>query len=142
MAELKCTVVTPQKTILDMRASFVSITLVDGEIGIAPGHAPLLGRVAPGRLHIVAVETEDDDSAADAMYYVEGGFLEVIDGEVAILTQRATPVEEIDADQAERLLAEAREMPADSPEKMAVRDRAVAQQRARIRVARHTKPLI
>jgi len=141
MAELTCTVVTPQQTVFEMKASFVSVTLVDGEIGIAPLHTPLLGRVAPGRLHIYPTKDAGDD-ATEVICYVEGGFVEVMDDEVTILTGRVVQAEEIDPEQVDGLLTEALAMPADTPEKMAVRDRTVAQRRAQLRVVRHVKPLI
>ena len=43
---LQCTVITPEKTILETTARFVALPLFDGEIGIAPRHRPLIGRLA------------------------------------------------------------------------------------------------
>ncbi len=44
MAQLQCIVVTPEATVLDEMVDFVALPLYDGEIGIAPGRAPLIGR--------------------------------------------------------------------------------------------------
>ena len=45
---LQCIVVTPERTLYDRPADFVALTLFDGEIGIAPGHTPLIGRLGCG----------------------------------------------------------------------------------------------
>ncbi len=47
---LQCIVVTPERTVFDQPAEFVALTLFDGEIGIAPGHAPLIGRLGCGEM--------------------------------------------------------------------------------------------
>ena len=89
MPLLQCVVVTPEKTIRDTPAEFVALPLVDGEIGIAPSHSPLIGRLGCGEMRI----TEDDRVAC---YYVEGGFVEVLGNTVSVLTNRVIPSKELD----------------------------------------------
>ena len=48
MAQLNCVVVTPEETALEQTASFIVLPLFDGEIGIGPGHSPLIGRLGFG----------------------------------------------------------------------------------------------
>ena len=48
----QCIVVTPERTVYDRPAEFVALTLFDGEIGIAPGHVPLIGRLGYGEMRI------------------------------------------------------------------------------------------
>ena len=48
MAELSCLVVTPERTVLEAEADFIALPLFDGEIGIAPGRSPLIGRLGYG----------------------------------------------------------------------------------------------
>lgn len=134
MAELKCVVVTPEATVLDQDASFVVVPLEDGEIGIAAGHSPLIGRLGFGPLRL----SRDDQTAH---YYVDGGFVQVLDNVVSVLTGRAVPAADIDAQVAQDQLEEARERQAHSPELMEVRDRLVAQARAQLRVARRARTL-
>jgi F-type H+-transporting ATPase subunit epsilon len=69
-------------------------------------------------------------------YYVEGGFVEVINNVVSILTNRALPAADVDEAVARELLATARNRPANTPELMAARDLAVDQARAQIQIAR------
>lgn len=54
MSELKCIVVTPEKTALDQLANFVVVPLFDGEFGVGPGHSPMIGRLGYGELRIRA----------------------------------------------------------------------------------------
>jgi F-type H+-transporting ATPase subunit epsilon len=131
MAKLQCIVVTPEKTILDQPADFVALPLFDGEIGLAPGRSPMIGRLGAGELRILQKESGDS-----VRYYIEGGFVEVVDNVVSVLTNRAVRAEDLVEEDAQNRLAAARERPAHSPELMAIRDRLVDQARAEVRVAR------
>jgi F-type H+-transporting ATPase subunit epsilon len=129
---MQCIVVTPERTVRDEPADFVAVTLFDGELGIAPGHTPLLGRLGFGEMRITR-------SAHTDHFYVEGGFVEVLDDVVTVLTGRAIPADQIDEEVAEEQLRSALAKEARTPELMAVRGRAVAQSRAQIRVAERAK---
>jgi F-type H+-transporting ATPase subunit epsilon len=128
-SELKCIVVTPEKTVRETAADFVALPLFDGEIGIAPGRAAMIGRLGYGEMRIRRGEKTD-------RYYVEGGFVEVLDGTVSVLTNRAVPTEELDEAVAREQLETARARPANTPELMTIRDRAVSASRAQLHVAR------
>jgi F-type H+-transporting ATPase subunit epsilon len=132
MAELTCTVVTPEQTALETKAEFVALPLYDGEIGIAANHSPLIGRLGYGEMR---VKTGNQTLS----YYVDGGFVQVADNVVAVLTNRAVPSSKLDVAVAEAQLAAALKRPANSPELLEVRDRAVAQARAQIRTARRAR---
>ncbi len=121
---MQCIVVTPERTVYDRPAEFVALTLFDGEIGVAPGHTPMIGRLGCGEMRI-----RREGQATDR-YYVEGGFVEVLGDVVSVLTQRAIPAAEIDAEVARELLHSAQSRPAVTAEAAAVRDRAVEQARA------------
>jgi F-type H+-transporting ATPase subunit epsilon len=126
---MQCIVVTPEQTLYDQPAEFVALTLYDGEIGIAQDRAPMIGRLGYGEMRI-----RRDDQHVDR-YYVEGGFVEVLDDVVSVLTQRAIPAAEIDSAIAREQLLTAQSRRAASPEAAAVRDRVIAQCRAQLRVA-------
>ena len=126
---MQCIVVTPEQTLYDQPVDFVALTLFDGEIGIAPGHTPLIGRLGCGEMRIQGEARTD-------CYYVEGGFVEVRDDVVSVLTQRAVPATEIDRAVVHEQLASAMARPATTPEALAVRQRTVEQCRAQLRVAR------
>ena len=129
---LQCVVVTPEETALETPTQFVALPLFDGEIGIAPGHSPLIGRLGYGEMRIV-------EGSSVRRYYVDGGFVQVAGNVVSVLTSRAVPLEELDAQAARDQLAEALSKPANSPELMAIRDRVLAQSRAQIRLASRAK---
>ena len=132
MPNLQCIVVTPEQTVLEASADFVALPLYDGEIGIAPGHTPLIGRLGYGEMRI-------RDADRTLRYYVEGGFVEVIGNVVSVLTARAVTADTVDADVAREQLNVARSRSARSPQEMAIRDRAVNQARAQLRVAKRVK---
>jgi F-type H+-transporting ATPase subunit epsilon len=132
MPELTCTVVTPETTALETKAEFVALPLFDGEIGIAPNHSPLIGRLGYGELRIKS-------GGQTASYYVDGGFVQVADNVVAVLTNRAMPVKSLDPAAAEAQLAAALQKPGNTPELREIRDRAIAQSRALVRAARRAR---
>lgn len=132
MSELQCIVVTPERTVLSAAAQFVALPLFDGELGVAPGHSPMIGRLGCGELRL-------DTGEGIQRYYVEGGFVEVVGNRISLLTNRAVPAAKIDELASRQALDTARQKPAHSPELMAIRDRAVSQARAQIQVARRTK---
>jgi len=128
MAQLQCIVVTPESTVLDEPADFVALPLDDGEIGIAPGRAPLIGRLGYGELRLVT-------GGKTLRFYVDGGFVQVAANVVSVLTNRALPAETVDAQVAAEHLRAARAMPAHSEEALASRERLERQARAQKRVA-------
>jgi F-type H+-transporting ATPase subunit epsilon len=125
---LHCIVVTPEETAVDADARFVAVPLFDGELGIAPGRAPLIGRLGYGELRLV-------DGGHTRRYYVDGGFVQVARNVVTILTGRAVPIEKLDREVAAEQLRTARDRKANSDETFAVRERLVAQARAQMRLA-------
>ena len=129
MAELTCIVITPEQTVRETPADFVAVTLFDGEIGIAPGHTPLIGRLGYGELRIRRGKEVE-------RFYVEGGFVEVVDNVVSLLTNRAIAADKIDEQAAHQQMDTARNRAAGTPELMAARQQAVAQGRAQLHVAR------
>ncbi len=133
MAEaITCTVVTPEQTALETKADFVALPLFDGEIGIAANHSPLIGRLGYGEMRIKS-------GGQTVAYYVDGGFVQVADNVVAVLTNRALPAKSLDPAAAETQLQTALQQPANSPVLMEIRDRKVAQARAQIRTARRAR---
>lgn len=126
---LQVIVVTPEQTALEQEAEFVALPLYDGEIGIAPNHSPLIGRLGFGEMRIKS-------GGKTLHYYIDGGFVQVVDNVVSVLTNRAVPTSKLDAAIAQAQLTTAMTKPANTPELLAIRDRAVLQARAQIRVAR------
>ena len=80
--QLEVHVVTPEQEVWTGEATLVVATALDGEIGILPGHAPLLAALEVGRLSI-------DTGGGREEAAVDGGFLHVKDDRVDILAERA-----------------------------------------------------
>lgn len=128
MADINCIVVTPEATALEQTADFVALPLYDGEVGVASNHSPMIGRLGYGELRLKSGGTT-------SRYYIDGGFVQVADNVVSLLTNRAVPADRINVEAAKKQLAEAQKRPANSPELMEIRDRLVAQARAQLYVA-------
>ena len=126
--EIQCIVVTPEQTVCEKPAEFVAATLFDGEIGIAPGHTPLIGRLGYGELRIRNGQQTD-------RFYIEGGFIEVVNNVVSLLTHRAIPVDKLDLHALQQQIDAAQNQSAASAESKPARNEALAQARAQLRVA-------
>jgi F-type H+-transporting ATPase subunit epsilon len=126
---LQVVVVTPEATILEQEAEFVALPLYDGEIGIMPLHSPLIGRLGFGEMRIKT-------GGKTLHYYVDGGFVQVVDDVVSVLTNKAVPASKLDIAVAQAQLNSAMSKPASTPELLAIRDRAIAQARAQMHVAK------
>ncbi len=126
---LACSVVTPEATVLETAATFIALPLEDGEVGIAPGHSPFIGRLGHGELRVVA-------RGGTQRFYIDAGFVQVADDAVSVLTNYAAPAELLDSSVAEKQLSSARGSTANSPDSMAIRDRAELQAQAQLRLAK------
>jgi len=85
----------------------VVITGEEGELGIAPRHAPLLTRIKPGQVRVMLPE------GGEEFYYVSGGMLEVQPHVVTVLADTAARADDLDEaaavkakEEAERALAD------------------------------------
>ena len=98
---LQLVLVTPETTLVDAPVRSLQFPLYDGQIGVLPGRAPVVGRLGYG---VLTVSTSDGEVE---QYFIEGGFVQVKAGTVTLLTDRARGLEDIDRQAAEDLLAEA-----------------------------------
>jgi len=130
MAEdrLHCVVVTPETTLFDEAVDFVALPLFDGELGVLPGRAPLIGRLGYGELRTnLGAETKS--------YYIDGGFAQVRDDVVTVLTSNAQPAHKIDRVAASASLAKAQTIHPTTDAEFADRDRMMDRARAQLRIA-------
>jgi F-type H+-transporting ATPase subunit epsilon len=125
--DLSCVVVTPERALLDEKADFIALPMYDGELGVLPGRAPLIGRLGCGELRVRRGERTDH-------FFVDGGFVQVRDNTVTVLTARALRANEIDPAAAEAALTAV-------PEGVPAQERLAAQERARaqLRVVQHVR---
>lgn len=98
---IRFVLVTPEKTLLDVQVQSVQFPLYDGQMGILPGRAPLVGRVGVGELRL------EDASGQTQRYFVDGGFLQIKGEVVTLLTNRAIAAQDLKRKTAEELLEKA-----------------------------------
>jgi F-type H+-transporting ATPase subunit epsilon len=102
-----CDIVSAEKEIFSGRVTMLSVTGSIGELGIMPGHAPLLTGIRPGPVRLRL------DNGEEEVFFASGGFLEVQPGVTTILADTALRAEDIDEasavaaqQEAERALAD------------------------------------
>ena len=98
---LRLQIVTPQAKVFDAEVETVVLPTVQGEVGILPGHLPLLTMIQAGELRVV-------QNGATNYLAVSKGFAEVSNDRLSVLTESAIDVEEIDEAQVEEAIASAR----------------------------------
>jgi F-type H+-transporting ATPase subunit epsilon len=98
-------VVSAEEKIFSGLAEFVVLPGESGELGILPGHTPLITRIRPGEVRIKLPNQE-----AEELVFVAGGLLEVQPGLVTVLADtaiRGSDLDEAKATEAKRLAEEA-----------------------------------
>jgi len=103
---IRCEIVSAEAEIFHGTATLVVASGDDGELGIAPRHAPLITRLRPGQVRVIG---ENGDEQA---FYVSGGIIEVQPQVVTVLADTAIRAKDLDEsaasqakEKAERLLA-------------------------------------
>lgn len=95
MAEISVELVAVERRLWSGTATMVIAQTTEGELGVLPGHEPLLGQLVEGG--VVKIRTTDGDTVVAA---VHGGFLSVTGDGVSILAETAELADEIDVEQA------------------------------------------
>lgn len=124
---VKCVVVTPERAVLDVEADFVAVPMYDGELGVLPNRAPLIGRLGYGELR-----TTSKDGVK--RYFVDGGFVQVRDDVVTLLTHRAIPAEQLSVEAIRTELEDAMK-PGATPEEQEEQLKRQQRARAQLRLA-------
>ena len=117
---VRCIIVTPETTVLDTRGRFVSLPLFDGQRGV-------------GRVRITGEQGSGAEQVRSS--FIEGGFVEVGQDTVTIITQRAISAATLDAKAARADLEALRTQKATGDEAIAARLQAEEAARAMVRVA-------
>ncbi len=91
-----CDIVSAEKAIFSGLVELVVAHGALGDLGIAPGHAPLLSELKPGPVRVITQAGEEQ------IYYVSGGFLEVLPSTVTILADTANDIDEAAAIEAQK----------------------------------------
>jgi F-type H+-transporting ATPase subunit epsilon len=104
---IHCDIVSAEREIFSGRVTMVVATGTLGELGIMPGHAPLLSGIKPGPVRLKL------DNGEEEVFFASGGYLEVQPGVVTILADTALRADDLDEasaieakEEAERALSE------------------------------------
>ena len=81
---LTVAVISPERVLFEGSASSVVAPAFDGEVGILTDHAPMVTLLGKGILRL------QGESGAPRRFAVEGGFLQVVDNTVRVVTEQAT----------------------------------------------------
>ena len=87
---MHCDIVSAEENIFSGRVEMVVAAGSLGDLGIAPGHAPLLTGLIPGPVRLIK------DGGEEEVFYVSGGYLEVQRGVVTLLADTALRANDMD----------------------------------------------
>ena len=107
MAEMQVQLVAVERRLWSGTATSVTAQTTEGEIGVLPGHEPVLGQLVEGG--IVSITTTDGEKIVAA---VNGGFLSITAGSVSVLAESADFADDIDVEGARQELSDAGDDPA------------------------------
>ena len=99
---LELEIATPERLLVREQTSEVQLPGKNGYLGILPGHAPLLSELGTGFLTYMV-------GGRKRVLSLQGGFVEVLPGNVRVLANAAVPAEEIDIERARDDLKKAQE---------------------------------
>jgi F-type H+-transporting ATPase subunit epsilon len=136
MAQIRCEVVTAERTVFEDDVDMVVAPGIEGQLGILPHHAPLMTSLTYGELVIHRQGQEDEYIA------IGGGFMEVGPEHVTILADSAERAEEIDIERAEGARQRAEELMSQKLEEdvdFARAEAALRRSVIRLKVAKHKR---
>lgn len=134
MAEnFRCTIVTPEYQAFDGEVKYASIPAWDGQIGLMHQRAPLLVKLGDGPLRL------DLASGGSQWFFVGGGFAQMKDNKLSVVTGEATQAQEIAGRDAEAALKEAQARVARTDEEVGRRGREVTRARSLMNLAARAK---
>ena len=80
---MKVSVISPDKTIFEGEADSVVVPAWDGQVGVMRGHAPMLVLLGDGDMRVMK-------GGAEQSFHISGGFMQVVDDVITILSERAS----------------------------------------------------
>ena len=116
MATIRCDIVSAEAEIFHGEATLVVATGEEGELGIAPRHAPLITRLKPGKV----VVTQPNGEVLD--FAISGGILEVQPQVVTVLADTAVRASDIDEAAVRAAMEEAKRALAHKDPKMSAEE--------------------
>ena len=136
---IKFEIVTPERVVLKVEITQVSVPTKKGEITVLPNHIPLVATLQPGVIEYVKKDNDRD------IMSVSGGFIEVLKNKIVILADTAERAEEIDETKAEDARKRAEKIKSDTrhfdQEQFASLSANIAKELARVRAVRRWRKI-
>jgi F-type H+-transporting ATPase subunit epsilon len=127
----QCTLVTPERQLVDQQVTYASIPAWDGLLGVEPQRAPLMIKLGAGALRL------DGESGQSELFFVAGGFAQMKDNKLSLVADAAIPASQIDKVAAKAELDAAMAVDAAGDEAIADKKQKVDAARAKLEVASH-----
>ncbi len=124
-----CTLITPQRCVLDEQVVYASVPAWDGLIGLMPNRAPLVAKMGDGPLRL------DYASGGSYWFFLAGGFAQMKDNHLSLITSEAVAAQDIDEQQARAALKEAQAFIPRSEQDLARNQRDLTRARALMNLA-------
>ncbi|EKD77798.1 MAG: F0F1 ATP synthase subunit epsilon [uncultured bacterium] len=90
MKTIELDIVSAESSIFNGQVSFVAVTGMAGELGIYPGHAPLLTALKPGQIRAILSDGKEE------VFYMSGGMLEIQPTMISVLADTAVRADDLD----------------------------------------------
>lgn len=126
---VRVVIITPAEQVFEGEASYADVPAWDGQVGIQHLRAALLTKLGTGALRL---ETAD----GELRFFIDGGYAQVKDDVVTILTDEAIDARRLDRGEVEAGLKSAKALKGDTPEAQAHKDRETARARAMLAAVR------
>lgn len=126
----QCSVITPERAVLECDASFVAFPAHDGEMGVLSRRAPLICKMGIG---ILRIQTPSEKH----VLFVDGGFAQVAVNSLTILTEQARKADDLDVGTAEQSLVEARAVRITDDASFDARSKAIRRAQVQLKLTKH-----
>jgi len=92
---MHCDIVSVEGGLYSGQATMIIVTGSEGDLGITPGHAPLITALKPGPIRVINTNEDKEE-----IFYLSGGFIEVQATEVKVLSDTAMRAGDMDEESA------------------------------------------
>ncbi len=130
----RCRLITPEARVFDASASYASVPMHDGKVGVMANTGAMVGKLGAGELRVEFVDRYEQgvklEESGNKRFFIAGGFMQNVNNVLTILASTCKPVNELNAEEAQAELAEAKSRKSLKSEEM---DR-ITEQRNALRV--------
>lgn len=125
----QCTLVTPERSVLDTEATYAELPAHDGQMGVMRNRAAMLVMLGLGPLRLDLVHD------AQQRFALDGGFAQMRDNHLTLICEKALAADELTVDEARARLRDAEQMPTGTLEEVEARNHALAYARVLVKIA-------